>query len=334
MHVLMTGDAVGGVWTYALDLARALAMQQIRVTLATMGPLPSDDQMAAAHRIRGLRVITSAYKLEWMDDAWGDVDAAGRWLLNLEAKVAPDLVHLNGFAHGALPFTAPVVVVGHSCVLSWADAVPGAIDAQVLDAYRGHVAPGIRAAGHVVAPSEALLAELERFYGPLPPASVIPNGRQASVFSPGDKEPFVFTAGRLWDRAKNAEAVAAIAPRLPWPVALAGEQTMPSPDQRQGAPSSPWQDHSASPAVHTSRPAHVRMLGKLSEPELAQVLARAAIFALPARYEPFGLLPLEAALSGCALVLGEIPSLREVWGDAADFVPPEDHDASTERCTR
>ena len=60
---------------------------------------------------------------------------------------------------------------------------------------------------------------------------------------------------------------------------------------------------------------------------MAAWLARAAVFALPARYEPFGLLPLEAALSGCALVLGDIESLREVWGDAADYVDPDDADA-------
>jgi len=71
----------------------------------------------------------------------------------------------------------------------------------------------------------------------------------------------------------------------------------------------------------------VRMLGKLGEADLARVLAHAAIFALPARYEPFGLMPVEAALSGCALVLGDIPSLREVWADAADFVRPDDHEA-------
>ena len=41
----------------------------------------------------------------------------------------------------------------------------------------------------------------------------------------------------------------------------------------------------------------------------------------------FGLSALEAALSGCALVLGDIPSLREVWGDAALFVAPDDTDA-------
>ena len=53
------------------------------------------------------------------------------------------------------------------------------------------------------------------------------------------------------------------------------------------------------------------------------VSPRASIYALPARYEPFGLSILEAALSGCALVLGDIPSLRENWADAAILVPPD-----------
>jgi hypothetical protein len=48
---------------------------------------------------------------------------------------------------------------------------------------------------------------------------------------------------------------------------------------------------------------------------------------LPARYEPFGLSALEAALSGCALVLGDIDSLRENWSDAALFVAPDDRAA-------
>jgi glycogen synthase len=56
-------------------------------------------------------------------------------------------------------------------------------------------------------------------------------------------------------------------------------------------------------------------------------MAEAAIFAAPARYEPFGLAPLEAAQAGCALVLGDIPSLREVWGDDALFVGADEDDA-------
>jgi glycosyltransferase involved in cell wall biosynthesis len=54
------------------------------------------------------------------------------------------------------------------------------------------------------------------------------------------------------------------------------------------------------------------------------LLARASIYVHPARYEPFGLAILDAALAGCALVLGDIPSLRELWHDAAIFVPTED----------
>ena len=35
----------------------------------------------------------------------------------LERRLRPDVVHLNGYTHGALPWRAPVLVVGHSCVL-------------------------------------------------------------------------------------------------------------------------------------------------------------------------------------------------------------------------
>ena len=46
-----------------------------------------------------------------------------------------------------------------------------------------------------------------------------------------------------------------------------------------------------------------------------------------ARYEPFGLSIVEAALAGCALVIGDIPTLREIWGDTAMYVRPGDPDA-------
>jgi glycosyltransferase involved in cell wall biosynthesis len=56
---------------------------------------------------------------------------------------------------------------------------------------------------------------------------------------------------------------------------------------------------------------------------VASWLRRAAIYAFPARYEPFGLSVLEAALSGCALVLGDLPTLRDLWEGAAIFVAPD-----------
>jgi glycosyltransferase involved in cell wall biosynthesis len=77
-----------------------------------------------------------------------------------------------------------------------------------------------------------------------------------------------------------------------------------------------------------------QLLGPLSADEVAALLGRASLFAAPARYEPFGMAALEAGLSGCALVLGDIPSLREVWGDAAEYVEPDDANALTHTLRR
>ena len=68
----------------------------------------------------------------------------------------------------------------------------------------------------------------------------------------------------------------------------------------------------------------MKMLGCLEAGDVAQWLARASIYAFPARYEPFGLSVLEAARAECALVLGRVPSLLENWAGVARFVDPED----------
>lgn len=301
----MTADAVGGVWTYTMELARALAPRGVEVVVATMGPRPNDAQRAEAAASGNVTLVESDYRLEWMDAPWGDVARAGRWLLALEREVAPDVVHLNGYVHGALAWRAPVLVVGHSCVVSWWRAVKGGQPPAEWAPYRTAVARGLRRASAVVAPSRPMLDSLRADYGRLPAARVIHNARDAARYRPADaKEPLVLAVGRLWDEAKNIGALARVAPRLSWPVAIAGA--------------------TESPDGAAQRFEHVRQLGRLDPDALAGWLARAAIYAFPARYEPFGLSVLEAALSGCALVLGDVPSLRELWGDAAVFVSSDD----------
>jgi glycogen synthase len=310
MRVLITADTVGGVWTYGLELVRGLGPHRAEVALATMGPPLSAQQRAEIRSIAGLAVHESDFKLEWMDDPWEDVRRAGEWLLELEERVEPDVVHLNNYAHGALPWRASTLVVGHSCVLSWWEAVRGEGAPDSWNRYRQEVARGLRAADLVIAPTAAMLASLDRYYGPLGATRVVPNGRDRARFPPGRKQPLIFSAGRLWDEAKNIAALERVAPDLPWPVYVAGEIQ--------------------SPIGGRARPQHLRHLGRLEPTDLAAWLGRAAIYALPARYEPFGLSALEAALAGCALVLGDIPSLREVWGDAVLFVPPNDSGALRE----
>lgn len=289
-RVLMTGDAVGGVWTFALELAAALGNQGVEVVLATFGGMPAPHQIAEAAKIPNLCLQPTKFRLEWMPDPWTDVEESGRWLMRLANEYSPDAIHLNTYGHGALPFRKPVVLTAHSCVLSWWEAVKGGRAPAEWDRYTAAVKYSLLAAGRVTAPSHTMASALRRHYG-FTSCEVIHNGRNSSQFYAAPKEPLVFTAGRLWDEGKNATALAKIAPELPWPVHMAGDGTE---------------------------------SGRLSTDEIAGWYSRAAIYALPARYEPFGLSALEAALSGCALVLGDIASLREIWGDTALYAAPDD----------
>jgi glycogen synthase len=301
-RILMTADTVGGVWSYAMELARALELWNVNVALAAMGGRLTREQRKEVRKLRNTRVFESCYKLEWMEKPWLDLARAGEWLMGIERQVRPDVVHLNNYVHAALAFRAPKIVVGHSCVLSWWQAVKGVAAPAQWDWYGRQVARGLRAAHLVVAPTRSMMDALQVQYGPLPATEVIPNGRDAGPYVPLSKETFVLSAGRLWDEAKNAAALAEIAPELEWPVFMAGEVKHPD----QGV-------------VEKSG---VAFLGRLSSSAMASWYGRAAIYALPARYEPFGLSVLEAGLAGCALVLGDIPSLRENWEGAAVFVSP------------
>ena len=305
-RILMISDTVGGVWTYTLELARALEARGVEVVLATMGGLLSDQQRHELGALSNVELFESDWKLEWMGDPWDDLRRAGEWLLEIEAGIAPDCIHINGYAHAALPWNAPCISVAHSCVLSWWEAVRRQPIPASLDAYREAVARGLHAARVVVAPTQAMLAAVERHYGALPNARVIANGVSAAAFPPGAKLPYLMAAGRLWDEAKNVSALARVAPELEWPIVIAGDSCAPDGTQ----------------VTYTG----VRQLGVVGRSEVGEWLAHASIYALPARYEPFGLSVLEAAVSQCALVLGDTDSLRENWSDAAVFVDPGDDD--------
>ncbi|HSX65372.1 MAG TPA: glycosyltransferase family 4 protein [Pseudoxanthomonas sp.] len=314
MRILMTADTIGGVWTYCMELCAALRPYGVSISLASMGGAPSADQRRQVAHLPHVTLYESTYKLCWMEDAWGDVEQAGEWLLSLERKLQPDIIHLNDLAHGNLDWQSPVVLVGHSCVLSWWEAVrKRPAPAAEWQRYRQTVRASLRAADRVVAPSTAMMDALIRHYGAVAAPSVIFNGRDfpALLPSPDAKipfmEPVVLSAGRLWDEAKNVGNLAAIAPDLSWKIQVAGAQSL-----------------SGNAAADVGGLHH---LGLLDQEALADRLLRATIYVAPARYEPFGLGVLEAARAGCALVLGDIASLREIWGDAAEYVEPDNPQA-------
>jgi glycosyltransferase involved in cell wall biosynthesis len=237
-----------------------------------------------------------------MEHPWADVRRAADWLLELAGQTNPDIVHVNEPVFGSLAWPAPALAVAHSCVVSWWHSVWGTAPPENWVRYRREMGRGLRAAQRVVAPSRWMLDAVRRFYG-VSGGLVIPNGRCSADLEPQDKEPLVFAAGRLWDPAKNLLALEPVGQTLPWPIYIAGEPRHPSGEQV------------------TAR--HVRLLGQLPPEAVAAWLRRASIYAFPARYEPFGLSVLEAALAGCAMVVGDLPTLRELWDGAAIFVSPD-----------
>src|SRR5262245_30365089 len=170
--LLMTADTVSGLWTYALELCRALSPADIQVALATMGQPLSAAHQQEARALNNVKIFESGFRLEWMDEAWEETSRAGAWLLKGRDSFQPDLVHLNGYFHGALAWDLPVLIVGHSCVFSWWQAVHGRLPPARWNLYRTEVMRGLNAANRVVAPTNTMMGSLNRLYGPFPSIGV------------------------------------------------------------------------------------------------------------------------------------------------------------------
>ena len=70
LRLLLVTDAVGGVWVYSLELARALKATGIETVLAIMGPSPSASQREQA---RGFKLIDTGLPLDWLATGPGEV---------------------------------------------------------------------------------------------------------------------------------------------------------------------------------------------------------------------------------------------------------------------
>jgi glycosyltransferase involved in cell wall biosynthesis len=299
-RVLLTTDAVGGVWRYTLDLAHGLTALGVACEIAVLGPSPSSAQSADA---AAFALHDTGAALDWTapdETALSDAAAA---VLDLARTRGVDVLHLHTPALARFS-DVPTVAVAHSCVATWWRAVHDGALPDDLAWRRAAVARGLRAADAVIAPTAAFAAALEAEYAPGRPILAVHNGIAPREPAPWPRTRAVLAAGRLWDEGKNVEILDAAAPLLDAPVLAAGSLAAPHGGQ--------------------FAPLGLTPLGELSAAALATRMEQTQLFASPARYEPFGLAVLEAASAGCALVLGDIPTARELWDGAAVFVDPLD----------
>lgn len=309
MKILITTDTVGGVWNYSMTMANGLLEDGVDVLLLAMGPFPSSGQLAEVSSCPGITFFHLEGKLEWMDDPWDDVKVAGEWIHGIYSEHRPDLIHFNHFAHVTMVWECPVILVAHSCVASWWETVKKEPLPGRFAIYYQKVKEALHAADWVISPSLSMLHLYRYLYGQFDNASVIHNGSSFIAEITEEKTPIIFSMGRIWDEAKNLKLLIKAAPNIKANIFIAGEKS---------------EDYET--------PENVAFLGKLDREEVSYWLEKSSIYVLPVKYEPFGLSFLEAALHHCALVGGDIPTLREIWQEDMIYAPTDNEVLLAQKC--
>ena len=322
MHVLVTADSLSGSWTFARELVTGLVTRGIRVTLVSFSEIPLPDQTSWMDHLHGLDYRPTAFRLEWMQEAEQDLPDSSGFLISLIRELRPDVLHLNHFCYGNLPVDVPKVVMAQGDLITWSHAVHER-PPRGLNWYRRTVLNGLMGADAVVAPSEWMLDRISECYMYPRRAEVIYPGRNPIFFNPYvSKDDCVLSVGRLVDASKQVFLLTQ--QQHPLPVCIVGaEHTVPR-------PRIPIRADVKVAIEETS----VAIRGPQTDAQLRALYSRAAIYAATSRYEPLGMPILEAAFSRCAIVANDIPSHREIWGDAALYFRTNDAASLAENIRR
>lgn len=301
-RILMTVDAVGGVWRYAMDLATSLRPRGYEFLFVGLGPQPSDYQKREASELGRLRWLDAP--LDWMVKSEDELSLVGPEIAELAHAEAVDLLHLNLPSQAAAIDTElPVIVMSHSCVVTWFAGVRG--EAVPVD-WQWHNSVnrcGLIRADLALVPSRSHGRMLEDAYGAIDKLHVVYNASRSKERNEA-KDTLVLAAARWWDDGKNGRVLDEAAASTSWPLKMAGPNTGP--------------DGQMLPIRHAED------LGELSHADVMALMRRSSIFVSPSVYEPFGLAALEAARAYNALVLSDIATYRELWEGAALFADPSD----------
>jgi glycosyltransferase involved in cell wall biosynthesis len=315
VHVLVTTDTLSGVWTYTQELVSGLVNRGVRVTLVSLGDIPLPHQISWMDDLEGLEYRPTAFRLDWMQEAEQDLKDSSAYLAALVKELKPDLLHLNQLCYGSLAVDTPRVVVAHGDLISWWKEVHGhePREGRWMRWYREAVTRGLWHASAVVAPSVWMLDAIRACYTRPRHDSVIYNGRNPVSFNPYvSKDDSVLAVGRLSDASKQVSLLTQHS--HPLPVCIVGSE----------APVADSEIPIRTDVKLAIDQVCVAIKGPQTQAQLRTLYSRASIYAATSRYEAFGMAPLEAAFSRCAIVANDIPPFREIWGDAAIYFQAND----------
>jgi glycogen(starch) synthase len=311
----------GGIAPHVAQLAAAQAAQGHQVAVVTQA---HPDAPADAVR-EGVRVVranhhppalpfTESTLLAWVASLNNALAAA---LLRLPR---PDVVHAHDWvtayaaAIAAEGLGLPLVATFHSTERGRHQGHLPSLLAQSVHELEGWLA-GM--AQRTITCSAGMAAEVADQFGGQP--AVIPNGVDAAAWQVArqpDPEPLLVFAGRLeWEKGTFdlLDAMPRLRRRIPGlRLVMAG----------RGGQEQALRERARVKRLGRS----VSFAGHLSPSELAALFSRAHAVVVPSRYEPFGIIALEAAAAGAPLVVADVGGLTEIaqQGAAAAVFPPGD----------
>ncbi|ALG84087.1 glycosyltransferase family 4 protein [Gordonia phthalatica] len=315
---------VGGLGRHVHHLAEAVAAEGHDVIVLTRQPSGTDSMTHPTTDtvVNGVRVIAVAEDPPAFDfgaDMMAWTLAMGHGFVRAGLRIlrdepAPDVVHAHDWlvAHPAIAlaeyFDAPLVSTLHATEAGrhsgW---VAGHINRQV-HSVEWWLA---NASDALITCSASMHDEVKTLFGPdLPPISVIHNGIDVGTWNFVDRAvriepPHLLFAGRLeyekgvQDLLEALPAIRRAHPGTHLTVAGDGTQTT-------------WLHELAHEHEVT---AAVDFVGKKDREELMDLMHRCDAIVLPSRYEPFGIVALEAAATGIPLITSTAGGLGEAVTD-------------------
>ncbi|HEX4083308.1 MAG TPA: glycosyltransferase family 1 protein, partial [Chthoniobacteraceae bacterium] len=243
-------------------------------------------------------------------------------------KLRTEVLHIPSYRRIVWNPPAAQVVTVHDCA---AFAVAGKYDDARMFYGRQVVSRLARRADAVMTVSRASAADITRYFK-APNPRVIWNGIDHALFKPAPGEtiaaelqksfrqtnPYFLYLARLEHPAKNHVRL----------IEAFEKFAAAHPDRREDLLFGGADWHGAN-VIHqridtSPLRGRIRSLGFVGKSDLPLLYGGATAMVYPSLFEGFGLPPIEAMACGCPVVCSPAGSLREVAGDAAHLVDPED----------
>lgn len=333
---VLGGEDAGGQNVHVAALAAALARRGHDVAVYTRRDDPElPEQVEMLPGVRVVHVPAGPVQVLPKDHLLPHMPELGRWLARRWVTERPDVVHSHFWMSGLAALEAaervPVPVVHTFHALGTVkrrhqgakDTSPaGRVEAETRVATEADL---------VVATCSDEVAELEAMGVPRSQVRVVPCGVDVQLFGPdgeahpprGDQPFRLLSLGRLVER-KGVETVVAALPLLPdVELLVAG-----GPDQSH-IRTDPEARRLHALAEELGVVDRVRFVGSVSRADVPALIRSADIVVATPWYEPFGIVPLEAAACGRPLVGSAVGGLLDSVEDGRTgaLVPPRDPDA-------